>query len=169
MANARLGLCSLAITATLAFSIAVSALPRQASAADLVVKYDQSQIVRFQRDVAEIIIGNPTVAEVFVHNPKMLVVTGKTFGVTNAIFLDSKREVITEQRIIVVRDSTSVVSLHRGMKRETYNCTPQCNPSMTIGDDPNYFNTVKTLSESKMRYSEPNANAGGGGGGGNIQ
>ena len=33
-----------------------------------------------------------------------------------------------DQRVMVVRDEVKVVSVTKGGKRESYNCTPQCNP-----------------------------------------
>ena len=89
--------------------------PGAASAAeDLIVNYDQSQLVRLPRPAAEIIIGNPAIADVNVQNGNLLVVTGKTFGITNMIILDAQRNVIQEQRILVKRDEAKVVNLNRG-------------------------------------------------------
>jgi Flp pilus assembly secretin CpaC len=69
-------------------SIAGSSLA-QTRAEDLVVNYDQSQLVKLPRPAAEIIIGNPSIADVTVQNGNLLVVTGKTFGITNMIVLDT--------------------------------------------------------------------------------
>ena len=63
----------------------------ESKADDLVVRYDQSQLVRMPRHVSELIIGNPTIADVSLQGGKLLVVTGKTFGVTNIIALDAER------------------------------------------------------------------------------
>ena len=125
-----------------------------AKAQDLVVKYDQSQLLRLPRPVAEIIIGNPTVAEVTVQASNLLVVTGKTFGITNVIALDAERNIIQDQRVVVVRDDNKVVNLHKGTKRESYNCAPNCNPSMVIGDDTQYFNSVVANARNKMTFTE---------------
>ena len=66
----------------------------------------------------------------------LLVITGKSFGITNMIALDAERQVILERRILVKRDDVKVVNLQRGDARQTYNCTPQCNPTVTVGDEP---------------------------------
>ena len=65
----------------------------------------------------------------------LLVITGKSFGITNVIALDANRNVIQDQRVLVKRDEGKVVNLHRGTDRQSYNCTPQCNPSIVIGDE----------------------------------
>jgi hypothetical protein len=132
---------------------ALTASAGDAAADDLIVKYDQSQLWRLERPITEIIIGNPTIADVTIQSNDLLVVTGKSFGITNIIALDANREVVAERRVLVQRDERKVVNLHKGGKRESYNCSPQCNPMTTIGDDPEYFETVAKLSERKIKLS----------------
>jgi Flp pilus assembly secretin CpaC len=121
---------------------------------DLIVKYDQSQILRMPRKVAEFIIGNPSIADVAIQSTDLLVVTGKSFGITNVIALDAERQVITEARVIVVRDQARAVNVLKAGKRESHNCTPQCNPSIVVGDDKAYFEAVLSASDRKIRFSE---------------
>lgn len=156
---------------TLAFSLGfagslLAVLPfTGAKAQDLVVKYDQSQLLRLPRPVAEIIIGNPTIADVTVQANNLLVVTGKTFGITNVIALDAERNVIQDQRILVIREDARVVNVQKGTKRESYNCAPNCNPSLVVGDDQAYFEGVGRMSERKIKFTEGTAEAGGAQGG----
>lgn len=149
-------------TASLALAAATMDAPT-ASANDLIVKYDQSQLLRLPRPAAEIIIGNPTIADVSVQGGNLLVVTGKSFGITNIISLDADRNIIQDQRVLVQRDDTRVVNLQKGGKRESYNCAPQCNPSITIGDDPAYFASVAGNTERKLKASESSSDGGGAG------
>lgn len=137
---------------------------RHAAANDLVVKYDQSQILRLPSPVSQIIIGNPTIADVAIQSSQLLVVTGKSFGITNIISLDADGHVIQDQRVLVQRDEVKVVNLQKGPNRESYNCSPQCNPMITVGDDTKYFSQVSKDAERKIKLSESFANAGGGGG-----
>lgn len=146
-----------------AASVLLAALTGAASIAvpgafadDLIVRYDQAQLLRLPRPVNEIIVGNPSIADVAIQGGNLLVVTGKTFGVTNIIALDADRNIIQDQRIIVERDQ-AVVNLHRGTGRQTYSCTPQCQPNLTIGDDSTYFKTLDAQSTSKVRFSETGA------------
>ena len=125
-----------------------------ARAEDLVVKFDQSQIIRLSRPAAEIIIGNSSIADVAIQSGNILVVTGKSFGITNIIALDTERNVIQDQRIAVRRDETGVVNITKGTARQTYACLPQCNPTITVGDDITYMNMVLDASQKKMKFSE---------------
>ena len=133
-----------------AFAVAAGA----AKAEDLIVKYDQSQLLRLPRPAAEIIIGNPAIADISIQTGNLLVITGKTFGITNIIALDADRNVIQDQRVLVKRDEVKVVNLHRGAQRQSYNCTPQCNPSITVGDEQAYFDTIQKASQAKIGFSE---------------
>jgi hypothetical protein len=155
---------SLVSAAIFVAAVTVFAVP--ASANDLIVKYDQSQLLRLPRPAAEIIIGNPTIADVSIQAGNLLVITGKSFGLTNIIALDHDRNVIQDQRVMVQRDEMRVVNLHKAGKRETYNCSPQCNPTVTVGDEQKYFDEISKNSERKIKLSEGNADGGGGGGGG---
>ena len=150
---------ALAFAAGFAASV-LAVLPFSAKAQDLIVKYDQSQLLRLPRPVAEIIIGNPTIAEVTVQAQNLLVVTGKTFGITNVIALDAERNIIQDQRIIVTREEGKVVNVQKGTQRETYNCTPQCNPSLVVGDEQKYFDAVARNSERKIKFTEGSAESG---------
>jgi len=141
--------------------LAVVAMAPTAIAGDLVVKYDQSQLLRVPRAVASIIIGNPSIADVTVQTPQLLIITGKTFGITNVIALDADKNVIQDQRVMVVRDDVRQVSLYRGTKRETYNCAPHCNPSLMVGDDAKYFGEVKSGFEGKIQFSDKAADGAG--------
>lgn len=142
-------------------AVAGSSLAQTRTGEDLVVNYDQSQLVKLSRPAAEIIIGNPSIADVNVQNGNLLVVTGKTFGITNMIVLDAQKNVILDQRILVKRDEAKVVNLLRGTQRQSYNCTPQCNPSIVIGDENAYFESVAKASEKKMGFSEKSADQSG--------
>lgn len=141
-----------------AMSLAAAALlSYPADADDLLVTYDQSQLWQLDRPVAEIIIGNPTIADVTIQSSDLLVITGKTFGITNIIALDVDRKIVDERRILVQRDQQKVVNLHKGSKRESYNCSPQCNPTITIGDNADYFDAIAKMSEGKVKLSSGSA------------
>jgi hypothetical protein len=133
-----------------------------AEAADLIVRYDQSQLLRLPRPASEIIIGNPSIADVSLNGGNMLVVTGKTFGITNVIALDADRNVIQDQRVVVERDDRRVVNLHKGSSRFTYSCSPNCETNLTIGDNNDYFNSVKQHNADKTKFSEGAADSAGG-------
>ena len=157
--------------ATLMAAIALEATKVRAEDAskDLVVRYDQSTLLHLPKPVAEIIIGNPSIVDVTVQSPNLLVITGKTFGMTNIIALDAEKNIIQNQRVLVDRDQHKVVNLVRGTARQTYSCTPNCSPMLTIGDETAYFNMVQAHGAAKTKFSETGSGDAGGGAGGGGQ
>jgi hypothetical protein len=137
------------------------ALPLPAAASELIVRYDQSTLIKLPRPVAEVIIGNPSIADVAVQGGNMLIITGKSFGITNIIALDSERNVIQDQRLFVTRDEARMVYLHKGAGRHTYACTPQCNLSLTIGDDVRHFEDLGKVTDKKLKMGDSSAESGG--------
>lgn len=132
-----------------------AALPGTTEAGeDLIVRYDQSQLLRLSRPVAEVIVGNPSIADVAIQGGNLLVITGKTFGVTNIIALDADRNIIQDQRIQVDRDRQNVVHLHRGATRNSYSCVPSCSPMLSIGDDKEFFSQVLSQNQQKTKFSD---------------
>lgn len=133
--------------------IVTTQVPKDASAADLIVYYDQSQLLRLPRPVAEVIIGNPSIADVAIQGGNLLVVTGKTFGMTNIIALDAERNIIQDQRVLVERDEKRIINVHKGGLRQSFSCTPNCSPTLTIGDDVAYFENINKQSAIKTKFS----------------
>ena len=148
---------------SVAFGLTVLAHVPEAKSGDLIVRYDQSQLLRLPRAATEIIIGNPSIADVALQGGNLLVVTGKTFGITNVIALDADRNVIQDQRVIVERDEARVVNLHKGGSRFTFSCTPNCEPNLTIGDDETFFSTINKHNADKTRFSDSSAESSGSG------
>ena len=155
------GVMKVALLSAAVLMAAVALDATKARADDLIVVYDQSQLLRLPRPASEIIIGNPSIADVTVQGGNLLVVTGKTFGLTNIIALDSERNVIQDQRVLVQRDDRRMVNLHKGGLRQSYSCTPNCSPTLTIGDDTQYFDMVSKHNSTKTKFSDSGNDAGG--------
>lgn len=146
-------------------SLALAALAmssQSAQAQDLIVKYDQASIVRLSRPAAEIIVGNPSITDVSIQSGTSLVITGKSFGITNIIALDAQGQVIRDQRVMVRVDDDRMVVVNNGGKRNSYACTPTCAPTLTVGDDGDFFSKTQTTVTSKAKTSESAGDAGAG-------
>ena len=65
-----------------------------------------------------------------------MVITAKSYGVTNLVALDRTGATLMEQSIQVVGPSDPVVVVYRGVDRETYSCAPNCERRITLGDTP---------------------------------
>ena len=131
----------------------LSMVPFSATARDFIAEYDQARLLRLKVPAEQVIVGNPSIADVAVQSRKLLVITGKTFGVTNLIVLDNKDNVLLSKNIVVRNDNKQVVNLQRGVTRQSYNCTPVCQPSLVIGDESKYYNRVISSAQQKMKIS----------------
>jgi len=98
------------------------------------VSIDQAKIAKVPEGTKTLVIGSPIVADVtLLHGSNTMVVTGKGYGETNLIALDSSGNVLQEQ-MIRVEPTRSVLVVQRGMERESYSCTPNCMPVVELGD-----------------------------------
>jgi hypothetical protein len=121
---------------------AVSAFPPVAQAADqLVVHLDQARITKLPDRVSTIVIGNPLIADAALQAGGLMVLTGKGYGMTNLVALDRQGAVLAEYSV-QVRGAVDTVVVYRGDTRQSYSCTPNCEPRITLGDTPEYFEAV---------------------------
>ena len=84
-----------------------------------------------------------------------LVLTGKGYGVTNLVALDRTGAVVSEFLIQVEMSSDTVVVVYRGAARESYSCTPDCMPRVSLGDTQQYFDS--TMGQTVLRTGRSQA------------
>ncbi|WP_346900321.1 pilus assembly protein N-terminal domain-containing protein [uncultured Roseibium sp.] len=115
----------------------------QAYASDepVTVTVDRAKVFRIQEPASTVIIGNPFIADVSMHDHFTVVVTGKSYGSTNLVILDDKGEPIIDEVIIVRASEDNVVSVTRNALRQTYSCSPVCEPTLRLGDSQAAFDT----------------------------
>jgi hypothetical protein len=111
---------------------------------NITVNVDEAQVVKLPEKVSSIVIGNPLIADAALLAGGIVVVTGKGYGTTNLMALDRNGRTIMDKNIQVSGPvaSDSLVVVYRGVERETYSCSPECSPRITLGDSQNYFNGV---------------------------
>jgi Flp pilus assembly secretin CpaC len=152
----RVRICLLAATAVLAAPAAGLAEPTPDTIA---VNVDQAKLVRLPARVATIVVGNPLIADVTLQPGGMVVVTGKGYGATNFIALDRGGEVLVDRQIQVEGPSDRLVTVYRGIERESYSCMPTCQRRVTLGDSDAFFNN--TIGQSGTLSSSASGSAGG--------
>lgn len=130
--------------------LATLSLAHAAHAAETIdITLDQASIMRLPDKVSTIVVGNPMIADVAVQSGGLVVVTGKGFGSTNLLALDRTGAVLMERNIVVSGPNGRTVQVFRGVQRETYSCTPDCERRITLGDSADYF--TATLGQSDTR------------------
>jgi hypothetical protein len=114
-----------------------------APANDLIaVSVDQARLVKFPEKIATIVVGNPLIADVTLQAGGMVVVTGKSYGATNVIAIDRQGSVLMDRVIQVEGPTDKVVTVYRGMSRETYSCAANCERRLTLGDGETFFKST---------------------------
>ena len=132
----------LVVALIFAFGFIAAIAPRVAPAADVTAILDQAKLIKLPEKVATIVIGNPLIADATLQPGGLMVITGKGYGRTNIIALDRTGAVLMENTVEVQGPRANVVVLYRGVERETYSCTPNCERRLTLGDGSTYFDTV---------------------------
>jgi hypothetical protein len=130
-----------------------------AADAQIDVVVDQAKLVKLPEHVATIVVGNPLIADVTLQEGGMMVVTGKGYGATNVIALDRRGSVLIDRAIQVEGPSDKLVTVYRGVDRETYSCTPTCQRRITLGDGTTYFSTTLAQAGNFSSVATGNARA----------
>lgn len=101
----------------------------------VVVTVDRAKVFRMSSPAKTVIIGNPSIADATVEDEVTLVLTGRSFGVTNLIVLNHAGDPIVDETIVVKGHEANTVRIYRRDERETMACAPVCEPTLTIGDN----------------------------------
>jgi Flp pilus assembly secretin CpaC len=136
--SALSGLRSLAI-GILLWPLAALAEP---SGDTIAVNVDQAKLVRLPSRVTTIVVGNPLIADVTLQTGGLIVVTGKGYGATNFIATDRAGEILVDRVIQVEGPTDRLVTVYRGVERESYSCMPICQRRVTLGDSETYFKST---------------------------
>lgn len=104
----------------------------------ITVNIHMARVLRLNAPAATVIIGNPGIADVTIQDPQTLILTGKSYGRTNLIALDSAGNPIADSPIEVRRSTASIVTVYFGAARTSMACAPECQPTIQIGDDTGY-------------------------------
>jgi hypothetical protein len=113
---------------------------------------DQAMVVKLPEKVATLVVGNPLIADVSLQPGGTMIVTGKGYGATNVMAIDRGGAVLLDRMIQVEAPSEKLVTVFRGVNRETYSCTPVCQQRITLGDGTDYFRL--TLDQTGSRNSQ---------------
>jgi len=143
--------------ATALLLAATLAAPMPALAQDgapISVNVNMARILRISAPAATVIVGNPGIADVTIQDPQTLILTGKSYGQTNLIVLDSRGEPVADTLVEVVQMSAGIMTVYQGQSRTTLSCAPTCQPVVMMGDDTGYSGQV--LASSQLVQSAAN-------------
>lgn len=155
-------IAALIITSSIAAVSTVPAHSEGSSYVDtekVIVTVDQAKVFRISRPAATIIIGNPSIVDATIEDEQTLVLTGRSFGVTNLIILDEKGDAVIDQAVVVRGSETNTVRIYRGgSNRETLACSPVCESTVTIGDNQGTFENASQQITQRNALSQAGNN-----------
>ncbi|UYN99335.1 MAG: pilus assembly protein N-terminal domain-containing protein [Devosia sp.] len=120
----------------------------------ITVNVNMARVLRISAPAATVIIGNPGIADVTIQDPTTLILTGKSYGQTNLIVLDSVGEPIADTLVEVAQMQAGVMTVYQGQSRTTLACAPTCQPVLMMGDDGVFSN--QALASSQLMQSAAN-------------
>ncbi|WP_312359843.1 pilus assembly protein N-terminal domain-containing protein [Ensifer sp.] len=123
LAGSRAAILAVAIAGQLALASAGSA---HAAEDTMRVYMDHARVLKLDRPVSKVIIGNAEVADATVADARTIVVTGRNFGTTNLVILDQDGNAIVDERILVTIDEGNTVRVYKQTSRTVLSCTPNC-------------------------------------------
>ena len=116
----------LAGTFTVAILLAATAGAKADDDGMMRVFLNHAKVLKLDQPVSKVIIGNAEVADATVADSRTIVLTGKAFGTTNLVLLDSDGNALLDERILVSIDEGNTVRMFRQTDRTVLSCTPTC-------------------------------------------
>ena len=111
--------------------------------------------------ISTLVVGNPLIADVTLQNGGIVVVTGKGYGATNFIAMDRAGEILMDRIIQVEGPTDQVVTIFRGVERESYSCMPVCQRRVTLGDGEAFFRAASEQANTLNSQASGSAAAAG--------
>jgi len=142
ISGTKLGFATRLTLAVAAVASVLAALPARADTISVAV--DRAKVMRISRPADVVIVGNPAIADATVQDNQTLIITGKSFGTTNLIVLDSMGQSIADSIVTVISSDEGLVTVYRRAARQTLSCTPDCSPTLAIGDTGTTFDAVNS-------------------------
>jgi hypothetical protein len=152
--NDRLGLVRALTGIAVVLAGIVLARAAAEAAEPISIYIDRAKVMRISRPAATVIIGNPAIADATIQDNQMLIITGRSYGTTNLIVLDSNGQPIADEILTVQAADDSLVTVFKRDDRQTLSCNPDCGPTLAIGDDTKAFNSVKTQISDHQSISD---------------
>ncbi|MBB4952883.1 Flp pilus assembly secretin CpaC [Agrobacterium vitis] len=104
---------------------------------------NQARILKLDRPISKVIIGNDKVADATVADAKTIVLTGRSFGTTNIVLLDRDGNAVLDRRILVSIDEGNTVRVFKQTERTVLSCDPNCEEHSKL------VNTANTAASNK--------------------
>lgn len=128
------------------------------AAVDVVtVTIDFAKLLLLERPARTVVIGNTAIADANLSDDRTIVLTGRTAGYTNLIVLDADGVEISNVLLEVVTGGPNLVTVHQGMRRQTFTCGRRCEPLLSVGDEAEFFSTTAEQINARQEFANSGA------------
>ncbi len=134
--------------------LALCAAPSAYADDTITLMLDRATVIKAPAKTSMVVVGNPAIADVSVQRNGVLVLTGKAHGETNLLALDDQGQLVSESWLRVQPSNRNMVVI-RGAEPETYSCTPNCQPTIALGDSDKHFGKVGSQSAARNGLANP--------------
>jgi Flp pilus assembly secretin CpaC len=127
------------IAALAATALLVTPAIGTAQSASLNVEIDQAQRVQLRGPAGSVIVGNPAIADVTVVDANTLYITGKGYGVTEIVAVDTIGRTVFQSQVVVSDGSgAGRVRIWRGGQSTEMACGSSCSATIRgeVGSQP---------------------------------
>jgi hypothetical protein len=108
------------------------------AAQEIVLIADQSMVLKLPQPPSTLLIGNPMVADVTTDG-STLFFHPRGYGLTNVLALDANGKKLGDFLVRVIFDDGYSVSMYSPGGRKTYACRRDCEPTLRVGDQGDFF------------------------------
>lgn len=119
----------------------------------LMVTINRAKVIRLPERAQTVVVGNPAIADLSLQKNGIVIVTGKSYGATNLIALDTSGNMLAESLVNVVAQTDGLVVVQRAFERYSYSCNPVCQPSVNLGDTNAYFNDARGQADAHNAFA----------------
>lgn len=118
------------IAAVVSAAVLLSPTLGAAQSSSLNVEIDQAQRVQLRGPAGSVIVGNPAIADVTVVDSNTLYITGKGYGVTEVVAVDTIGRTVFQSQIVVTDGAgAGRVRVWRGGQATEMACASSCSPT----------------------------------------
>ncbi len=119
------------IAALASAAVLLTPVSGTAQTGSLNIEIDQAQRVQLRGPAGSVIVGNPAIADVTVVDSNTLYITGKGYGVTEIVAVDTIGRTVFQSQVVVT-DGTGAgrVRVWRGGQATEMACAASCSPTL---------------------------------------
>lgn len=133
------------------FLLVATSLPARADTIALTI--DFAKVMKLDKPVSTIVIGNPGIADATVEDEQTLVLTGKAAGTTNLIALDQDGHEVANAILQVVSNDRQLTTVFYGSNRQTLSCSPICEKVISVGDAVTNFEQASAQIQQRQSFA----------------